>query len=132
MASINIKFPLEDDNEKKGLFKLNEVTKDALTSNLLLLLLTRKGERYYQPNYGTNLLQYVFEPRDNFTLSDIQEEIRTTVKTFIPQLDIEDVQFFTETDDQGDRIQDTQVDVVIDFTFTEDTFSEEGRLNITL
>jgi len=132
MASINIKFPLEDDNAKKGLFLLNEVTKDALTSNLLLLLLTNKGERYYQPDYGTNLLQYVFEPRDNFTLADIQEEIRLTVKTFIPQLDIDNLQFYTDVDDQGDRLQENQVDIVIDFTFSEETFSEQGTLRITL
>jgi len=132
MSSINIKFPLEDDNAKKGLVLLNEVTKDSLTSNLILLLLTNKGERYYQPDYGTNLLQYIFEPRDNFTLADIQEEIRLTVKTFIPQLDIDDVQFYTDFDDQNDQLPANQVDIVINFTFSEDTFSEQGTLRITV
>lgn len=132
MASINIKFPFEDDKAKNNLFRSNEVTKDSLTSNLLLLLLTKKGERYYQPNYGTNLLQYIFEPKDNFTLADIQEEIRITVKTFIPQLDIENIDFFTNTDDQGDQLPENQIDIVIDFTFSEDTFSEQGTLRITL
>jgi phage baseplate assembly protein W len=132
MAAINIKFPLQDDNAKNGLFLLNEVTKDALTSNLLLLLLTKKGERYYQPDYGTNLLQYIFEPKDNFTLGDIQEEIRFTVKTFIPQLDINNIQFYSDIDDQGNKLPENQVDVVIDFTFSEETFSEQGTLRITL
>ena len=132
MASINIRFPLEDDNEKNRLFQLNDVTKDALTSNLVLLLLTAKGERYYQPNYGTNLLKYVFEPKDSLTISDIEEELRLTVKEFIPQLNIDRVQFFTDVDDQGDPVGDNQINVLIDFTFSEDVFSEQGQLTLTI
>ena len=129
MKSINIKFPLADDNEKNQFFQMNEVTKDALTSNLLLLLLTQKGQRYYNPNYGTNLLQYVFEPKDNLTITEVEREIKITVKEFIPELTITNVEFFTDgNDDQGDIVGDNEIRVVINFVYSEDTFSESGRL----
>ena len=132
MASINIKFPLEDDNEKNGLFELNDVTKDALTSNLVLLLLTNKGERYYQPDYGTNLLRYVFEPKDGFTIADIEEEVRSTVKSFIPQLTIKTIDFNQDENDLGDGIGKNELNIIVRFVFQEDTFSEEGELTLTL
>ena len=129
MKSINIKFPLADDNEKNQFFQMNEVTKDALTSNLLLLLLTQKGQRYYNPNYGTNLIQYVFEPKDNLTISEVEREIKITVKEFIPELTILSVMFFSDgEDDQGDLVGDNEIRVVINFTYSEDTFSDNGRL----
>ena len=132
MVSINIRFPLEDDNEKGKLFRLNDVTKDALTSNLVLLLLTSKGERYYNPNYGTNLLKYIFEPKDNLTLSDIEEELRLTVKEFIPQLNIDSISFFENEDELGNPINDNEINIRIDFTFNEDVFSEQHSLTLTI
>lgn len=129
--AINIRFPLVDDKAKNIFFQQNDITKDALTSNLLLLLLTNKGERYYQPNYGTNLLKFVFEPKDNVTESDIENDIKNTVKEFIPQLSIRNVRFFDEVDDEGNPVGENQLSVVIDFTFSEDVFSENDTLTLT-
>lgn len=131
MNSINIKFPLEDDKEKNQFFEMNEVTKDALTSNLLLLLLTQKGERYYNPNYGTNLLQYIFEPKDTLTIDEVEREIKKTVKDFIPELTITNISFYSDgLDDQGNEISDSAIRVVVNFTYAEDTFSDNGRLEL--
>lgn len=132
MKSINIKFPLEDDNVKNGLFEMNNVTKDALTSNLLLLLLTEKGERYYEPDYGVNIRKYIFEPNDNKTQSDIEQEIRETVKRFIPELSISGVEIITSQDEEGAGMNDNQVNVIVDFKYNEDVFSETGRLELTI
>ena len=40
------------------------LTTDQAYENLKTLLLTRKGERYHQPNFGTRLLNILFEPND--------------------------------------------------------------------
>ena len=132
MRLINIKFPLQDDVVKNRAFKMNTITKDALTSNLLLLLLTKKGERYYEPNYGTNLLQYVFEPKDNLTITEIEGEIRETVKTYIPEVTIERIAFFDgDVDDEGVTVEENELKVVIDFKYSENTFVEKGRLELS-
>lgn len=134
MKSINIKFPLSDDKIKNGLFELNNVTKDALVSNLMLLLMTERGERYYLPEYGVNLRRYIFEPNDGVTQSDIEEEIKNNVKRFIPQLTISQVQIFTNQDEEANDtdINDNQVLVLVDFTYSEDVFSETGRLELII
>ena len=132
MNTINIKFPLEDDNVTNRLFKMNSVTKEALTSNLILLLLTEKGERYYEPEYGVNIRKYIFEPKDGVTESDIEEEIRQTVKLFIPQLSISKVSFFGEIDDVGDDIGDNQINILVEFKYSEDVFSETGSITLTI
>jgi phage baseplate assembly protein W len=109
---------------------MTTITKEALTSDLLLLLLTKKGERYYLPDYGTNLLQYIFEPKDNLTINEIESEIKETVKTYIPQVTIAKISFYEDQDDQGDVVGENELRVVIDFTYSEDTFVEKGRLEL--
>ena len=45
-------------------FNQSFVTSDQVESNLKNLLLTKKGERLLQPNFGTNLHNLLFEPND--------------------------------------------------------------------
>lgn len=124
MKSVNIRFPLIDDTEKNTYYKMNQITKDAFSSDLLLLLLTERGERYYYPDYGTNLLKFIFEPNDNLTAQDIEQEIKRTVSLFIPNLTINTVEF------NKPENSDIQLNVNIKFTYTEDAFSESGELDI--
>jgi phage baseplate assembly protein W len=130
MKSYNIKFPLNDDVNTNMFFMTNKTTKDAFSSDLLLLLLTQKGERYYEPDYGTDLLKFIFEPNDGRTTTDIEDEIKRTVSLYIPDLRITSVTFNQGTDDEGNPISDNQLNVNVKFVFDEDTFNSEGELTI--
>lgn len=126
MKKFNIKYPLVDDTETNSFFQMNVLTKEGLKSNLLLLLLTRKGERYYNPEFGTNLLKFIFEPNNSMTAKDIESEIKRVVNKYIPVLTIDSVSF-NDTDDEKD---DTRLNVHINFTYSEDMFSEAGELDL--
>jgi phage baseplate assembly protein W len=130
MITYNIKFPLADDLSKNTYFLMTQVTKEAFSSDLLLLLLTQKGERYYEPDYGTNLLKFIFEPNDNLTATDVEQEIRDTVSAYIPNLKIDKVNFNWNLDDTGHPISEQQLNVNVKFTYTEDAFSEVGELEL--
>lgn len=64
----------------KGVFDSTYTTRDAVITNLKNLILTEKGERYMQPEFGTNIRTILFE---NNT-----EEIRTLLRTAVNE-DIE-------------------------------------------
>jgi phage baseplate assembly protein W len=128
MISYNIKFPLNDDVTTNTFFQMSKITKDAFSSDLLLLLLTQKGERYYEPDYGTNLLKFIFEPNDNSTASDIEQEIKKIVSLYIPALTIKSIDFNKIEDGNSDS--DAQLNVKIAFTYSEDAFTESGELDL--
>ena len=130
MVTYNIKFPLEDNVSRNRFFQMNNTTKDALASNLMLLLLTEKGERYYMPDYGSNLLQFIFNPRDSETILDIKEDIKQTVEKYIPQLNINDIEFNQNLDYDGNPIKENELSIIIKFTYTEDTFVDSGILEL--
>lgn len=130
MITYNIKFPLEDNVSTNTYFQMTRITKDAFTSDLLLLLLTQRGERYYQPEYGTNLIKYIFEPNDRITSNDIEEELKRTVSLYIPQLKITKMLFNWNYDENGLIIQENRLNLRIEFTYSEDAFSERGELEL--
>ena len=121
--SINIGFPLKDSNINQ-LFQTNSTTKNAYLSDLLLLLLTNAGERYMDPNYGTNLLQYIFDPTDNLTENNVIASIKKTVKAYIPTLTINNVVF-------NQSEQENQLNVNIFFTYDDGAFQESSTLSMT-
>lgn len=131
MNSYNIAFPLQDDLSSKSFLLMNRVTKDAYRSDLMLLLLTQKGERYYEPDYGTDLLKYIFEPNDNMTSVQIEEEIKNTVALYLPQLRVTSITFNWNFDDQGNPISDNQLNVNIKFVYSEGILNEADEVNIS-
>jgi phage baseplate assembly protein W len=122
---ININFPFRD--SVKGFFlDATETDAQAIKADLMHLILTKKGERYYMPDFGTNLLKFIFEPNDAITLSDIKRELKDTVKKYLPNLQINDV--LVEPSEENEY---TAV-VRIDYTVTDDVFEETDFVIIQL
>jgi phage baseplate assembly protein W len=94
-------FPFEQSSLGKYL-GVTQTSDDEVRSNLVHLLLTRKGTRYFLPEFGTRLYEYIFEPLDGPTFSDIESEIRTSVSQFIPGLLITNISITEATEDLED------------------------------
>jgi len=113
---ININYPFKDSH--KGFFlDLNSDPNAAIKADLMHLILTRKGQRLYNPDFGTDLLRYIFEPEDGLTLSSIRDEINTEVKKYLPNLKINNLTVDQSTD------SDYAAVVRIDYTITNDVFN---------
>lgn len=121
--SINFAFPLQDDIENNRFLKMNQLTKDAVKSDLFLLLLTNKGERWYNPNYGSDLRRFLFEPNDTINELDIKESLRNTVELFLPNITVEGIEI---TDNTRNKIT-----LLIAFTYTENFFSFQDTVSVS-
>jgi phage baseplate assembly protein W len=119
---INIKFPITDDVKKNFLMQRNETTMDGIKSNLMLLLITEKGTRYFQRDYGTDLRRFLFEQSDEITQSDIIDDIKLVVKKYMPKINIDSIIF--------DSINENQVLLTITFTYTDDFYTESNKIEI--
>jgi phage baseplate assembly protein W len=64
-------------------------------------LLTRKGSRYFLPDFGTRLYEFIFEQNDSVSYNQIEDEIREGVSKYIPNLDINSIRITNaETDEE--------------------------------
>ena len=75
------------------------LTTDQAFENLKTLLLTRKGERYNQPTFGTLLLNVLFEPNSDILKDQIENLIKQPVSNWLPYISIEDIDVVTAEDD---------------------------------
>ena len=88
--SYGISFPFRDSFVGRYL-DVSNTNQEEIRNNLIHLLLTRKGSRYYLPTFGTRLYEYIFEPLDGPTFSDIEADIRQAIGDFLPNLIVTEV-----------------------------------------
>ena len=86
---IGISLPLG--HGEQGFFNKTKKALEQTRSNIRNLLLTRKGERLGNPNFGSNLLSVVFEPNTSDINNKIEETIRSAMREFLPQVQIESI-----------------------------------------
>lgn len=123
MGNINIKFPLTDDVEKNFFAVRTQTTMDAIKSNIQLLIMTEKGSRYFMRDYGTDLIKYLFEPNDDITSTDIIDDIKNTVKKYMPKVTITSVTL-PNTPDNNEKL------LTINFTYNDNYYSESDTIQI--
>ena len=83
------------------------VTKDAaaIKQAITTLLLTDRGERPFQPNIGSGLRSFLFEPLDFATAALISSSIRETLKTFEPRINIILIETNPNYDENGFNVE---------------------------
>lgn len=122
---ININFPFKD--SVKGFFlDLNNSDSAAIKADLMHLILTRKGERLYLPDFGTDLLKYIFNPNDSKTQGEIKQELSQVVKKYLPKLQINEVSVTQSVNSEY------AATVRIDYTVTEDVFEATDFIIINI
>ena len=90
-------------------FKKHPVTDDVVVSRdasaikqaIVNLLLTNKGERLMNPNYGSDIRRYLFEPLDYGTANQIKGNIRDTIERFEPRISVVRLKASPNYDENG-------------------------------
>jgi phage baseplate assembly protein W len=78
-------------NGPSGPFNSTYSTKTQIKSNLINLLLTNKGERVFNPEFGADLKTILFEGITEDTSELIKELINFNVSIFVPEVQIIDI-----------------------------------------
>ena len=93
--AIGVKFPFNG----PGVFNKSFTTFEQASTNVKSLILTRKGERYEQPEFGTDLVNVLFEPNVAGIKEFITKTITDAVNYWLPYLTITNLQITTREDD---------------------------------
>ena len=74
---------------------------ESIINSLKNIILTRKGERPFQPEFGCNISGLLFENFSKFTTDAIETEIRTAVENFEPRVKTIKVSAFESQDNHS-------------------------------
>jgi len=86
---VGFGFPLNGPAVFNPTFNTREQTK----ANLINYLLTNKGERVFNPNFGADLRNLLFENILDRTTDELQATIQTDINEFFPQVEVKEIQF---------------------------------------
>ena len=103
-------------------------TKDQVKSNIKNLLLTKKGERIIQPQFGSGLQSLLFEPNVDDLEGRIEDIINESLEQWLPYVTAEEIDI-----ESTDELRDSnKINVSIKFRIGDDinletlTFTVQG------
>ena len=94
-------------------FKKHPVTDDlvqvkdkaAIVQAIQSILLTRKGERPFQPEFGCDVQNMLFEPLDYASAGTIKQEIRETIDRYEPRVTVTRIECTPDFDNNGYNVE---------------------------
>lgn len=84
----------------KGVFVSSYTTEQQALSNLKNLILTRKGERYFQPDFGTNIQSALFENNTLDLELQLQDTVTADIETWLPYIIVNELKIIRNIDNQ--------------------------------
>ena len=77
-------------------FMVNPITYDlvtlkdanAIARSIRNIVLTNPGERFFEPDFGSNVSRTLFETLDDITASALRDEIETAITAYEPRVDL--------------------------------------------
>ena len=107
---VSIGLTLPFNRGSSGLFPQSETTLEQAGSNIKNLLLTAKGERVMQPDFGSRLRDLLFEQYTEDLEERVRDEIQQAMSTWLPYIVI------SQVDVIQDETNPNQTKVDLDFS----------------
>lgn len=124
--SVGVSLPFTLGNN--GFFAVTYTTKEQIKSNLKNLILTNRGERLMQPEFGCNLRQAIFEQIGPETYSYIRSEIENSIQRWLPYIIVNDVDVTSDTTAKDNN----RINVRLDYTLAYAGNNSRDSINITV
>lgn len=89
---ISIKFPFKETQEG-GVFLSTKTTAEAIQTNLISLLTTKRRNRVMNNSLYSPLWDYIFEPWDDTSALRLKEELIEKIGDYIAEVSVSDILF---------------------------------------
>ena len=87
-----IAFPFKTESDENSFFDSNKTQKDKARSVITHLILTPKGQKIRDPEFGTNLIKFIFAPDDNTTFTEVKNECVECVHKYLSNVTITNIE----------------------------------------
>ena len=97
---FGIKYPFTCNDDNGYYMDLNDNTLDKTRSLIMHVLFTPKGQRLRNPEFGTDLIKYIFEPNDGVTWSQVMNSVTDSITKYIPSVNITNIQVIKDENNE--------------------------------
>ena len=123
---FGVKYPFQNESEDNRFVDLNESYEEKMKSELLHIIFTPKGQRYRNPDFGTDLIKNIFEPNDSETWGAIKSEIRTQVSKYLPNIMFKDINVYVDENNENAAYAEIQ------YTVNKGSYEIDNKIQVRL
>lgn len=91
VKQYGIKYPFTAQDSEGYFLDINHDIKEKVKSDLMHVIFTPKGQKLRDPEFGTDLIRYIFEPNDGETWGSVKNEITEAVKKYVKGATLKDI-----------------------------------------
>lgn len=121
-----IKYPFTSNNEDGTYIDLNDTYAEGIKSQVLHVIFTPKGQRLRDPDFGTDIIKYIFSPSDNLTLNGLKNEISKQITKYVPFVEFRDITIYKDDEENGNII------VIVEYGITKGNKTEITKVGVKL
>lgn len=110
---FGIKYPFIADDVTGYYVAANKTVTEKVRSQLMHIIFTPKGQRIRNPEFGTDLIKYIFDQNDGMTWEAVKTEVSESVTRWATNINLKDIRVVKSEEDPS------QVFVRLDYSVTE-------------
>lgn len=110
---FGIKYPFRNEGVQNFYLDANESLSDKVKSQLIHIVFTPKGQRIRNPEFGTDLIKFIFSPSDGMTWEAVKTEISDSVTRWANNITLKNIEVVKNEDDEH------EIYVRLDYSVTE-------------
>jgi phage baseplate assembly protein W len=110
---FGIKYPFLADDYQHFFVDSNNSPKDKARSELMHIVFTPKGQRVRLPEFGTDLIKFIFDPNEYTTWESVKNEVSESVNRWTSNIKLNDIQIVKNEND------DSEIYVRLDYSVSE-------------
>lgn len=86
-----VKYPFVAEDVENYFVDVNKSMKDKVRSLLMHVIFTPKGQKLRDPEFGTDLIKYIFEPNDSISWEGVKTEVSEAVNKYVKGVTINNI-----------------------------------------
>ena len=99
---FGIKYPFKSEGFQNFYIDANSSIKEKVRSQLMHIVFTPKGQRIRNPEFGTDLIKFIFEPNDKITWESVKNEVTESVKRWATNISLNGIQIVKNEEDESE------------------------------
>lgn len=123
---FGVKYPFSSNNLNEIYIDLNETLTDRVKSEVLHVLFTPKGQKLRNPDFGTDLIKYLFDPKDDTSFESVKSSIKMDIGKYVKNIEFDDIRILQDEQDERGII------VVVEYSVVKGNKKEKTKVAVKL
>jgi phage baseplate assembly protein W len=102
LQQFGIKYPFTSVGFEHYYVDTNSSLKDKVRSQLMHVVFTPKLQRIRLPEFGTDLIKFIFEPSESITWEAVKNEVSDSVRRWTNNIILNDIQVIKNEEDENE------------------------------